>query len=231
MSMLGRIADRFRRNGVEAKFSQDDLGGYCSQYGQDRFVHENLFPGVKNGVFADIGAHDGVTLSNTYFLEKLGWTGIAVEPIPEIFEKLEANRRCITVNGCVGSPAGKRKFRRVSGYPEMLSGLVDEYDQRHEARIAGEIKERGGTSEEIEVDCFDFNALLDEYGIRAVHYLSIDVEGGEFPIIKSIDFARADIRAIGVENNYQDDGIRAYLRKRGFRLHSKVGCDDFFVAA
>jgi FkbM family methyltransferase len=209
-------------------YSKQQLNGYYSQCGQDKFIHEILLPGVHNGIFVDIGANDGINISNTYFLEKLGWTGLAIEPIPEIYERLNANRSCVTVNGCIGSPAGKRRFRHVSGYAEMLSGLTDEYDPRHEDRIAREVKERGGKIEEIEVDCFEFNELCFKHGLARIDYLSIDVEGGELAIIKSIDFSKFDIRVIGVENNYRDSGVSNHLSKHGFRFHSRVG-DDFFV--
>jgi len=54
--------------------------------GQDVFVAE-LLSFKKNGVFVDIGANDGVTISNTWYFEKeLGWDGIAIEPIPQIYE-------------------------------------------------------------------------------------------------------------------------------------------------
>ena len=41
-----------------------------SQSGQDAFVLSH-FKNKKNGVFLDIGANDGVSLSNTYYLENL----------------------------------------------------------------------------------------------------------------------------------------------------------------
>ena len=53
--------------------------------GQDTLIAE-LLGSKRDGVFIDIGANDGVTISNTYFLEKeLGWSGVAIEPIPSIF--------------------------------------------------------------------------------------------------------------------------------------------------
>jgi hypothetical protein len=49
-------------------------GAYYSQVGQDRFIHENYFKELKGGVFVDIGAHNGISYSNTYFFEKeLNW--------------------------------------------------------------------------------------------------------------------------------------------------------------
>ena len=75
---------------------------YKSQHKQDEFV-VNYFKGKKNGVFVDIGAHDGITLSNTYVLEKeLGWTGICVEPMDHEYKKLTECRNCITCHCEIG---------------------------------------------------------------------------------------------------------------------------------
>lgn len=49
---------------------------YHSQAGQDRFVHELL---GDSGTFLDIGCAHPVDRSNSYFLEKLGWTGWLVD--------------------------------------------------------------------------------------------------------------------------------------------------------
>jgi hypothetical protein len=61
---------------------------FYSQYGQDIFI-SGLFQGKKDGVFVDIGAYDGIIMSNTYYLEReLGWTGVCVEADKEIYERL-----------------------------------------------------------------------------------------------------------------------------------------------
>ena len=63
-----------------------------SQFNQDKFIFENFFPVKSDGVFVDIGAHDGITLSNTWFFENyLGWTGYCFEPNPSLFAKLVEN--------------------------------------------------------------------------------------------------------------------------------------------
>ncbi len=101
-----------------------EIEGGKGACGQDLFVHELL--GMKsNGTFIDIGANDGVTISNTVYFEKeCGWKGIAVEPIPSIFEQLKSNRDCHMVHGCVTPQAGKAKFLEVIGGPNMLSTLA-----------------------------------------------------------------------------------------------------------
>jgi len=99
------------------KFLQQQITaeGYFSQFGQDKWIIERLFPSKRNGFFVDIGANDGITLSNTYFLEKKGWNGLAVEPIPPVYEKLVKNRQCIAVNGCIAPTSGKEIFRVITG--------------------------------------------------------------------------------------------------------------------
>jgi FkbM family methyltransferase len=165
-------------------FTQQQLReeGYVSQFGQDKWVIESLLPNKQKGTFVDIGANDGIIFSNTYFLETMGWGGIAIEPIHSVYNELTKNRHCVTVNGCISPRSGKRLFRVVSGYPEMLSGLVEEYDPRHLNRISNEIETHGGKYEDIEVDCYNFNELLENNGISQVDYLSIDVEGAELNI-------------------------------------------------
>ena len=57
-----------------------------SQYEQDIYILNNFFQNKKDGMFVDIGAHDGVTISNSLLFEKIGWNGICVEPLPKIFD-------------------------------------------------------------------------------------------------------------------------------------------------
>lgn len=213
-----------------SKFVLEDLKaeGYCSQCGQDKWIVERLFPGETKGTFVDIGANDGIAYSNTYVLEKLGWDGLAVEPIPSVYERLVRNRRCTTVHGCVAPRSGRERFRVVTGYPEMLSGLVGEYDPRHLERIDRELRSHGGEYTDIDVSCYNFNELMDGNGIVHVDYLSIDVEGAEYEILDSIDFDRTHVSVIGVENAYSDYRIPRLLAGRGFEFRSVVG-DEFYV--
>ena len=99
---------------------------YKSQHKQDEFI-VNYFKEKRNGVFVDIGAHDGITLSNTYILEKeYGWTGICIEPMEHEYKKLEACRSCITYNCACYDTNGTEKFTMLEydGYPDMLSGIA-----------------------------------------------------------------------------------------------------------
>ena len=43
---------------------------YKSQAGQDTYCNEIFFNNKRNGVFIDIGAHDGISFSNSWYFEK-----------------------------------------------------------------------------------------------------------------------------------------------------------------
>jgi FkbM family methyltransferase len=206
---------------------------YYSQIGQDQYINEQLFGNYQGGVFVDIGAHNGVTYSNTYFLEKeRGWTGICIEPIPARFEELKACRNCVCVQGCVSDINGISQLLMVSSpvvHTEMLTGLLHTYDPRHLERMKIELFYNGGSYDTIDVQCYKLNDLLEQNGITHVNYLSIDTEGGEFDILASIDFSKFKIDAITVEDNYGDPRFIPFLEEKGFNFVTRLEWDLLFV--
>ena len=53
-------------------------------------LYETYFGSVRIGTFVDVGAHDGITFSNTRGLAEAGWKGMCFEPLPELYEKLHS---------------------------------------------------------------------------------------------------------------------------------------------
>lgn len=206
---------------------------FYSQDGQDSFIYNSFFKNkIGPGIFVDIGAHDGLTYSNTYFFEKeLGWTGICIEPLPEIFNKLTKNRTCICINGCISNTNGLAQFLSIQGYSEMLSGLIDNYHPKHLDRIENELTQHGGKKEVITTQCYRLKDLLEKYNITHIDYLSIDTEGSELDILKSIDFSLMDIDIISVENNYNDPNFNKYLSSHHYKLVKKIGGDEIYQKA
>jgi FkbM family methyltransferase len=201
---------------------------YLSQYKQDKII-DYFFKKKKNGVFLDIGANDGVTISNTYFLEKeRSWNGICIEPIPRVFEKLKANRHCILENCCITDKDGTMTFREVRGYSEMLSGILDFFDNVHIERIDNEIAEYGGSYQDIIIKCRSINNILSENNLYNIDYCSIDTEGAEYTIVNNIDFKTYNIKSFTIENSYGDNVIRLFFREKGYRCISGI-TDDFFL--
>ena len=205
---------------------------YYSQERQDHYLDTNVFKGFQGGVFVDVGAHDGKTINNTLFFEESrGWTGINIEPIKDIYEKLQNNRpACININCAISETEGTADFIFNHGYTEMISGLKDHYDPRHISRLQRENDRFKSHTEIIKVPTKRLSTIFSEQNIKHVHYLSIDVEGAEFSVIKSIDFDNVFINVIGFENNYNDTSLPIvnYLQEKGF-VRAPHRCVDIFM--
>lgn len=193
---------------------------YNSQCGQDAFLDTQVFKRFEKGVFMDIGAHDGLTINNSLFFEKeRGWTGVCVEPIPEVYQKLVVNRpQAKLLNCAISNEDGTAEFICNTGYTEMLSGLKNDYDKRHAARMQFEIQSQGGSSKVITTPTRRLESICDELQIKHINYLSVDVEGAEFSVIKSINFDKVYIDVIDFENNFADTSapIVEYLATKGY---------------
>lgn len=182
---------------------------FYSQDRQDEFLETHIFKGYINGVYVDVGAHDGVTINNTlYFKKNNNWSGINIEPIITVFDQLVKNRpNEININCAVCNKDGETDFLCNIGYTEMISGIKDTFDTRHLRRLHNENIQMGSTTQLIRVPTKKLETIFNENNITHVNYLSIDVEGGEFEVIKSINFERVYIDVIGFENNYNDVSI------------------------
>lgn len=205
---------------------------FKSQWKQDEFLNMGIFRGKKDGFFVDIGAHDGVDGSNSYFFEKeLGWKGICIEPITERYVQLIQNRDCFCMNCCIYDKVDMVPFTQNSGYTEMLSGITNTYDSRHIERIIREQKTEGGNSRMVRKPTYPLNNILELHNVREVDYLSIDTEGSEYSILFAIDFNKYVIKTISVENNYPDDfeRIDKLLTEKGFSRIIRLGGDEIYI--
>lgn len=202
---------------------------YFSQYKQDEFIDKVLFNKKQNGFFIEIGAHDGISFSNSLFFEKnRNWEGICIEPNPTVFDKLVKNRNSINLNVCIGNSNDTVKFTQIVGCAEMLSGVSNKYDIRHLERIKKEISINGGEIKSIEVQMVCLETISQING-RCIDFISIDTEGNEFDIVKSIDFKKICVRVLVIENNYNDKNLAGFLRNKNYILIATLATDEVYI--
>lgn len=211
-----------------------------SQYAQDLVILDMFFKPLqangsykRGGVFVDVGAHDGVSFSNTALMEReLDWTGLCFEPLPSKFAELQKNRTAKCFQACAYNSAGTVSFSAITGAPEMLSGITASYDPRHVARIGREVTENGGTVENITVVAVKLADIFTKQGITHVDFMSVDTEGSELQVLEGIDFDAVTIDVLSVEDNYPADEISpvtAFMLSKGFSLHSRIVGDIVYV--
>ena len=199
-----------------------------SQFGQDDQIIK-FFGEKSDGYFLDIGAHTNG--EDTILLENMGWSGICVEPLDELFSQLEKTRNCVCKNICVGDRNEQVDFSANEGYTCALSGVVEYYDQKHKERIKREIEMMGGSSSIVKKEMKTLNTLLhEENAPNHIELLKIDVEGGEYAVLSGIDFSKYTFDLITLEANYQEeiDRCSSLLWNKGYTAFLKVGADVFF---
>ena len=158
-----------------------------SQVGQDSIILNLL---GSNGYFIDLAANDALDLTNTLALERKGWTGLCIEPNPVYWYGL-SHRKCTVVGAMVAGTAMekvKAKFRGVYGgimgkYPVKLANRKKEPDAPEVTRYTASITE-----------------VLNKFKVpTTIDYLSLDVEGSEYEIMKDFPFETYTIRVLTVE--------------------------------
>jgi FkbM family methyltransferase len=199
---------------------------YYSQFEQDKFVYENFFQGKIDGYFVDIGAHDGITFSNSKFFEDLGWTGVCIEPNPKVFKILQAGRKCKCVMKAIADHTGTAQFFQIVEGADMLSGLVDEFNQRGIENIHANLQGIENEFDYIDVELELFDNIVDN---TIIDFLSLDTEGNELKILQTIDFDKYNIKVITIENNDYDDKFLKFLTSRGYQLVTRLGCDEVYI--
>jgi FkbM family methyltransferase len=208
---------------------------YHSQISQDRIIDFALVH-KKKGTFLDIGAHDGVTFSNTFFFEhKRHWTGICIEPNPDVFNQLITNRNCICENCCIAKEETTMTYRKVEGHwhSEMLSGILEFLSPEHIERINEDIRQYNGSFQDIPIECKNINNIINKHHMFDFDYISIDTEGAELDIIESINFKLYHFKILSIEtNSYNKDKnkrIKDMLKKHGYIYSVKYDFDSFYT--
>ena len=193
---------------------------YYSTDNQDALLNNAVYQEFRGGTYVDVGAHDGVTASNTkFFNESMEWKGLCIEPRTELFEKLRENRPDdICEQIAISSyDSESEPFLDCSGYTDKLSGLTKHYHPFNVQRIAYESKEHEATSESVTTAVCPLQTLLDKHNIDHVHLLSVSVNGAEVNVLGSVDFSRTKVDVIVIRNSFgMGDCAARYLTLCGF---------------
>jgi len=145
---------------------------------------------LGRGVFIEAGATDGYYESNTYYLEKFKkWTGVLVEPIPELYEKCARERPNSKVFNCA---LVSRDYRGSSvvmkqGYlMSTVKGALGEGEAEHLQKAAYFHRTN---AEEISVPARTLTSVLKEAGVSNIDFFSLDVEGYERNVLEGLDLS------------------------------------------
>ena len=198
----------------------NNLWNWNSQKDQDYWVIHEIFDYKKNGFFVDLAATDGKEINNTYIMEKkLNWEGICIEANPDFHKDLYKNRNCHISEEIVGDENGKLvKFRVDVG---GLNGIIDKkYDNTfYDCKF-------------IEKETVTLESILDKYNApKVIDYLSLDIEGAEYDVLKNFPFDKYTFLSITIEGPSQLLDILLFENDYLFVRKSKKlnGYDSYYI--
>lgn len=201
-----------------------------SQEGEDMILRR-LFENKPSGFYVDVGAHHPKRFSNTYLFYKRGWHGINIDAMPQsmkIFRKVrprDINIECAISDKVESLTYYEFNEPALNGFSKELSeqrdGLKDYY-----------------IVNQYEITTKTLNTILVEnYAPKDFDFLTIDVEGLDFKVLKSLDFTIFKPKIVMIEvlensfSELEDHEITIYLKKFGYKIFAKSVNTVFFIQA
>ena len=194
-----------------------------SEDGEEIILY-NFFGRKNTGFYLEIGAYNGVDLSNTYFFEAIGWNGILIEPDPGLYQQCLLSRpNSKVINVAASDGPGSLQFTTAIG-KEWLSFSGE--NKLREDRIIAE----GGTLSRIEVQCLTLNEILKDID-QEIDFISLDVEGHEFSVLNGFDLAKFHPRVIVIEQSEFDNEspTSILLKNHGYLKRLHLGSNSFYT--
>jgi FkbM family methyltransferase len=169
------------------------------------------------GYFVEVGANQPRELSQTWDLERQGWTGILIEPQPDLADILRQQR-----SAQVFAAACSSRRNCGSNMTLHLAGGHSSFDRNLNLAT---VKPHGS----IDVPVRTLDAILEEAGEPQIDFISIDVEGHELEVLDGFDLARWHPRLILIEDMLLHLRVHRYLVRRGYQWFRRTGINNWYV--
>lgn len=180
------------------------------------------------GVFVEAGALDGLTFSNTYYLEKIkGWRGVLIEPGPREYPSCVKQRPGSKVFRCALVAADYPGKTVSMTYGADLSWVNGSYEGPvlcERLRFMKKYRE----PVTIEVPARTLTSVLDEAAYTEIDFFSLDVEGYELNVLKGLDLVRYRPKVLLIECQSEQAkcAVESYLRDH-YRLEALLSAHDY----
>lgn len=161
-----------------------------SQSGED-LILDLIFLNKNNGFYIDIGANHPIIASNTYYFYKKGWRGINIDSLPSAISLLKKKRKYdINIEAGISDMEGEMKFYmfKSTSYNTFNSQIVKEIAKYTDLLDSKTIYVK------------KLSTVLNYYPINEIDFFSIDVEGLDFNVLKSNDWAKYRPKVIVIED-------------------------------
>lgn len=182
----------------------------------------------------DIGANDGITLSNTRQIILDGWNAVLVDPAESAYKRLKAlyhnHPNVLLCNVGIGKETKKEQFFESGSYQEGTQDVA-----LFSTTVKSELTRWNGIPfEKKEIDIMTWEDFLSFYGLKYAKFdfITIDAEGLDWEILKQINLSYYRCRFLCIEwNRRPEDEIRftQHAKLFGMKLLEKNDDNLLFV--
>lgn len=215
------LVEDLRRQGREPRLRPEFMAGD----GEDLALWP-LFEGQEKGTFIECGAYDGVRFSVTYVFEAVGWGGVLIEALPNVFEECRKNRPGSRV---VHAAVSKRGSSGTAEFLAFSSDTINDAMSRL-AESSGTNNKSTRKTTSISVPLTTMDAVLGE-PTAPIDLAVLDVEGGELDLLDGFDLERYKVRVLLIEelSAGEDKRLRRLMDGRGYEYIARVGRNDLYI--
>ena len=219
-SILGRILLLIKSYQISINSNK-----FYSQFGEDTILQKYLQE--DKGFYLDIGSGDPVRGSNTFFLYKKGWSGILIDPLTRnMFSSKVIRRKDKIIQGLVG--ATNKSYLFYEMYPYEYSTTNNEIVKNLISNKKAKLVKK------VQLNTFSVSELNLNIDLDQPSLLSVDCEGFDLEVLKTIDLKTAKFRVICVEDFEfnpvsKSSTINHYLIENGYEIVDRTGPSSIYV--
>ena len=198
-------------------------------------ILEQIFKNKNDGFYVDVGCQHPIKNNNTYLLYKRGWSGVNIDLDYVNIELFNFFRR--KDDNVISALSDKIENAKLFYYHQKSP--INTLDKKVS------LKQKAKIDKEINIQTNTLTNILDNYSIKKIDLLTIDVEGFELKVLKGLNFDKYNPNVIIVEfldlevnkweipyNNLENvlqSDIYNYLIDNNYKLVNWVNGDLVFV--
>ena len=187
---------------------------------EEQALVRKFFGGDNSGYFVEVGANHPTHGSQTWHLEQSGWTGVLVEPQPDLAAFLVASRKA-------------RVFATACSSPENAGqSLPLHVDSPRSALDRDRMSPGAQAAYVLVVPTRTLDSILEEAGApMPIDLLSVDADGHEVEVLRGFDFQRWQPLLILLRDPVGNLSTHRYLKRNNYRLVRRLGHNGWYVPA
>ncbi len=210
---------------------------YKKSYSQGSMdlILNHIFKNKIDGFYIDVGCQHPIKNNNTYLLFKKGWTGINIDldnvniDLFNFFRPKDNN-----INSAISN-----KVEKVKLFYYHQKSPINTLDEKIS------LKQQAKIEKKIDIQTNTLENILDNYSIKTIDLLTIDVEGFELKVLNGLNFDKYKPSVIIVEfldleakkweipynnlDNVLKSEIYRFLINKNYKLVNWVNGDLVFI--